>query len=426
MENHTDSKHLKVIGRILFGLLIFPSALFGNSNGNFKKHDIDFYLNGTYEPYFYSSDGTHDYLAEDIRFIHMDMDTDLHEKNCAAYCKRAEAYIITGRLDEAISDYSEALRLDPKFEPAFNGRGNAYFLNHEYDKAISDYTNAIRIDPQFKIAYNGRANAWQFKKQYDKAIADNTEAIHIDPDYSNAFSDRGTAYQSKGDMENAVPDYSRSLNLNHSKLSYYYALYARYLVVCNYNDKALSSLEKSRLSGIKNAHYYLGYGAYYENTKRYDLAIKNYNEAFHFISATFPANKSMITRFRGHAYYDKGDYDNALLDFTEALRLNPEHPMNCSTIAWFLATCANAKYRNGKLATMYAFKACQLSAWKDPNIIDTLGSAYAESGDFSMAVDCEKKFLTSKWLSKNTLVKAKHRLSLYLAHQAYREQPGDF
>ena len=65
-----------------------------------------------------------------------------------------------------------------------NNRGNAWRNKKEYDKAIADYTEAIRLDPKFVIAYYNRGVAWRKKKECDKAIADYTEAIRLDPKYA--------------------------------------------------------------------------------------------------------------------------------------------------------------------------------------------------------------------------------------------------
>ena len=35
---------------------------------------------------------------------------------------------------------------------AYNNRGNAYFAKKDYDHAIADYTEAIRLDPKYALA----------------------------------------------------------------------------------------------------------------------------------------------------------------------------------------------------------------------------------------------------------------------------------
>ena len=66
-----------------------------------------------------------------------------------------------------------------KIATFYLNRGLAYQNQGQYDQAISDYTKAIMLCPKFAIAYYNRANAFINKGQYDRAIADCTKAIKI-------------------------------------------------------------------------------------------------------------------------------------------------------------------------------------------------------------------------------------------------------
>ena len=65
-----------------------------------------------------------------------------------------------GRLEEAIEDYDEAIRLDPELALAYNNRGLANFNLGQHQKAIQDYGEAIRLDPQNVEALTRRALAY--------------------------------------------------------------------------------------------------------------------------------------------------------------------------------------------------------------------------------------------------------------------------
>jgi tetratricopeptide (TPR) repeat protein len=64
-----------------------------------------------------------------------------------------------GDLENAIADYTEALRLNPDYALAYNNRGDAYYNQGRYDQAIEDYTAALRIDPNFTLARNNLETA---------------------------------------------------------------------------------------------------------------------------------------------------------------------------------------------------------------------------------------------------------------------------
>jgi Flp pilus assembly protein TadD len=95
-------------------------------------------------------------------------------------------------------------------------------------------------------------------------------------------------------------------------------------------------------------------------------------------------------------------------------------------LAWLLAACPNANFRNGAKAVEYAKKACELSGWKDASTLSTLAAAYAEAGDFDNAVKWQNNYLESDYLKSNpsndTLEKARQRLSLYQQKKPYHEE----
>jgi tetratricopeptide (TPR) repeat protein len=92
--------------------------------------------------------------------------------------------------------------------------GFAAQMKNDFDKAIADYTQAIRLDPNYEIAYQSRGALYNFKGDYDKAIADNTQAIRINPNGPFNYSNRATAYFNKRNYKQAREDVNKALQLN--------------------------------------------------------------------------------------------------------------------------------------------------------------------------------------------------------------------
>ncbi len=55
---------------------------------------------------------------------------------------------------------------------AYNNRGAAYQKKGKVDRAIADYTQAIRLKPNFATAYNNRGVAYEKKGKVDRAAYD--------------------------------------------------------------------------------------------------------------------------------------------------------------------------------------------------------------------------------------------------------------
>lgn len=90
---------------------------------------------------------------------------------------------------------------------------------------------------------------------------------------------------------------------------------------------------------------------------------------------------------------DKGDYLAASADYQKALNLGPNEARFYNQYAWMLAACPQPEYRDGARAVQLARRGCQLTNWRDANILDTLASAYAECGRFGEAVTWATKAL---------------------------------
>ena len=53
-----------------------------------------------------------------------------------------------GDLENAINEFDEAIRLDPKLAAAYVGRGISRLHKNDLDNAIDDFAEAIRLDPK--------------------------------------------------------------------------------------------------------------------------------------------------------------------------------------------------------------------------------------------------------------------------------------
>jgi tetratricopeptide (TPR) repeat protein len=142
------------------------------------------------------------------------------KKSFDLFCNRGAEHAQKGEYDEAIADYTEAIRLIPA-AMTYHHRAMAYFQKGLVAQANADATEAIRLDPQYFPAYMGRAVFFNQQGDLDRAIADNSEAIRLEPNYTVLYRNRGREYAQKGEHERAVADFTQAIRLEPQSVSAY-------------------------------------------------------------------------------------------------------------------------------------------------------------------------------------------------------------
>jgi len=120
--------------------------------------------------------------------------------------------------------------------------------------------------------------------------------------------------------------------------------------------------------------------------RQYDLALDDYNAALRLE----PDNRE-AHYLRGSMQQERGQYRAARADYERAVSLKPDQSSYRNQLAWLLATCPQDNIRDGAKAVEHATRACELTDWKDGNLLDTLAAALAEAGRFAEAVEYARK-----------------------------------
>ena len=183
-------------------------------------------------------------------------------------------------------------------------------------------------------------------------------------------------------------------------------------------DKAIADYNKAIELNPNLDAAYNNRGSSYGKKGDYAKAFDDYNKSIRINNK----NDSAFLN-RGNIYYKQGDYDKAIEDYTKAIQLNSRNDSAYNNLAGLLATCADAKYRNGARAVEFAKKATELS----PNnfeISDTLAAAYAQAGRFEDAVKTQEKAIEMLNEKDKTLylIEFTERLNLYKARKPWQDR----
>jgi tetratricopeptide (TPR) repeat protein len=87
----------------------------------------------------------------------------------------------------------------------------------------------------------------------------------------------------------------------------------------------------------------------------------------------------------GNLYLIAGRTEDAMPHFRKAIELDPELSGPANNLAWNLATHPDKTRRDGEEALRLAERACELTGYMQPDCLDTLAAAHAETGDFAAA-----------------------------------------
>ncbi len=80
-----------------------------------------------------------------------------------------------------------------------------------YDDAIKEYQEAIRIEPKFPDAYANIAHAYWFKGEFQLAVEWNTKALELRPDFPEARYNLGLIMKVSGRKEEALKQFEGAL-----------------------------------------------------------------------------------------------------------------------------------------------------------------------------------------------------------------------
>ena len=161
-------------------------------------------------------------------------------------------------------------------------------------------------------------------------------------------------------------------------------------------------------------HYYLG--AFLLSQGHPDQAVPELETTVN-LSPRYASGEDTLST----AYAQLGREQEALLHWRKAINLEPERVSALLGAARILACSPNTDLRNGTEAVAFAEKANQVTQGADPSVLDALGAAYAEQGQFQQAIASANRALelVNAKGDANAAGAIRYRLSLYMADKPF-------
>ncbi|MBI5573587.1 MAG: tetratricopeptide repeat protein [Elusimicrobia bacterium] len=201
-----------------------------------------------------------------------------------AYLLRCELYKKTKKKELAKKDFLIASKISKSAAPYFEGL--KYFNNEMYPEAIEFFTKSINLNPVNAEVLNMRGLAFLRIGKSGDALTDFNKAIETDKKFIDVYNNRATIYAGCGKYDLAMADFNKIIELNPDAPEPYYNI------------------------GLIN-----------QTKNDYTGSIKYFTQAM-VRSDKNPNNKVYFAR--GYSFYAMEKYDEALKDFSAALKLNPQ------------------------------------------------------------------------------------------------------
>ncbi|MBI5216559.1 MAG: tetratricopeptide repeat protein [Ignavibacteriae bacterium] len=118
-----------------------------------------------------------------------------------------------GNFDEAIPLFRESIRLMPSHPPTYNNFGVTLAQQGKLDEAETQWLRAIELDPEFADAHANLGRLFFLQEKTEEAIQHFETAIRLDANHVNAHFNYGNVLAKAGKVEEAKFHYSEALRV---------------------------------------------------------------------------------------------------------------------------------------------------------------------------------------------------------------------
>ncbi len=130
------------------------------------------------------------------------------------YLQSGHANFAAGMAEEAIDDFTSAIRQDPACLEAYAGRGCCYVIDRKYEKALNDFRHVEGRLPTTAVVLRYKGVALLEMNRAEESADVLTRALELEPTNVFALQNRALAREALGEWTMAVGDLDRAIELN--------------------------------------------------------------------------------------------------------------------------------------------------------------------------------------------------------------------
>ena len=322
------------------------------------------------------------------------------------------ARLSEGKWQDAVAAYQQAARCNPACEAREHlNIGRVMLRQNELASAEAELRRALSINPKLAEAIRMLGACRSQQGRITEAIECFRRALEIAPDQGATHEDLASALASQNRWDEAVHEFRQAVRIDPRNFSSYRELSLALGKQGRLDEMVEVSEQAVRaLPNFPEAHVHLG--SLLQSRGRMQAAEAEYRAALLLEPTNVPASINLAG-----ALDMQGRTNDAIALYRGVLLNHPDIFQALNNLARLLATCLPRQYRNGAEAVRLAKRACELTGGQDPIPLDTLGAAYAETGQFEAALQAENTALelARRQNAKDLIPAMEHRLLLLRA-----------
>jgi tetratricopeptide (TPR) repeat protein len=238
-----------------------------------------------------------------------------------------------------------------------------------------------------------------------------THTLAVTTDNDVALTNLGTSLMERGQLDDALSYFQSALAIRSRSEHSHYNLSLALIHDSTGNVLARKGRLNDAIAHFRqaielrpdfpDAHYNLGTALFQKGDL--DGAIAQWRTTLSIHPYDAGAHTSL-----GNALVQKGLLREAVDHYERALQSDPDSILPLNNLAWVMSTGPDDSLRNNEVAVQLATKANQLSKESNPVFIRTLAAAYAQAGQFEIAIE------TAQRASEQANAQGAHDLALQI------------
>ena len=233
-----------------------------------------------------------------------------------AYYSLGLIYNASGLIARATSVLEKAIEIDPHYVEAMVALGEVYDRSANHSRALEIYNRSLEIEPNNKGARLGLAAVYRKNRLWQQALSEYERVIGIDPGEDLALLGLGDLSRDQGFLDEAIDYYTQALVMNPSRLQTYLKRGEAY-ERSGFKERALENYQNALELAPNDMRPYRSLGRFYVRRGDLDNAI----DAYRVLTRLSPLD-GLSHYALGVVRDERGRLKEAIADYSEAVRLN--------------------------------------------------------------------------------------------------------